>query len=131
MTDFSEDDIDKLRRLARAVIPPAADGDLPGADDEIVFADIVASAHPDQIPAALAAWEEGQSIADFRAAAPAAADQIAALAVQCYYRDPRVLLSLGAPDRPPFPEGFAVDPGDWTLLDPVRAKPPFYRHTPD
>lgn len=46
----------------------------------------------------------------------------------CYYRDDRVLRSLDLPARAPFPEGNAVDPTDWSLLDPVRARPPFYRN---
>jgi hypothetical protein len=29
--------------------------------------------------------------------------------------------------RPPFPEGFEVEEGDWSLLDPVRARPKLYR----
>lgn len=35
--------------------------------------------------------------------------------------------SLGMEVRAPFPKGFDVEPGDWSLLDPVRARAPFYR----
>jgi len=48
---------------------------------------------------------------------------------QCYYRDDRVMQSLGMELRPPFPKGFEVEQGDWSLLDPVRARPAFYRRT--
>ena len=41
--------------------------------------------------------------------------------LQCYYRDDRVVRSLGMEPRPPFPKGFEVEQGDWSLLDPVRA----------
>jgi hypothetical protein len=29
--------------------------------------------------------------------------------------------------RPPFPQGFSVEQGDWSLLDPVRARAPMWR----
>jgi hypothetical protein len=45
----------------------------------------------------------------------------------CYYRDDRVMRSLGQEPRPPFPEGHVVEQGDWSLLDPVRKRSPMYR----
>lgn len=45
----------------------------------------------------------------------------------CYYQDPRVMASLDMEVRPPFPEGFEIEEGDWSLLDPVRKREPFYR----
>jgi hypothetical protein len=45
----------------------------------------------------------------------------------CYYCDDRVMRSLGQEPRPPFPKGHVVEQGDWSLLDPVRARPPMYR----
>jgi hypothetical protein len=45
----------------------------------------------------------------------------------CYYRDDRVLRALGLPARAPYPEGNAVEPTDWSMLDAVRARQPFYR----
>ena len=45
----------------------------------------------------------------------------------CYYRDDRVMRSLGQETRAPFPLGHVVEQGDWSLLDPVRARPPMYR----
>jgi hypothetical protein len=35
--------------------------------------------------------------------------------------------SLGMEPRPPFPEGFEIEQGDWSLLDPVRGHPKLYR----
>lgn len=40
--------------------------------------------------------------------------------VQCYYRDDCVMRSLGMEVRPPFPKGFEVEQGDWSLLDRAR-----------
>ena len=47
--------------------------------------------------------------------------------LQCYYRDDRVMRSLDLETRPPFPRGFELEQGDWSLLDPVRARKPFWR----
>jgi len=52
---------------------------------------------------------------------------VSRIIVQCYYRDDRVMQSLGLEARPPFPKGFEVEQGDWSLLDPVRARPRLYR----
>ena len=56
-------------------------------------------------------------------------DLIANLTVQGYYRDDRVMLSLGMEPRPPHPDGYEVEQGDWSLLDPVRQRDEFYRRT--
>ena len=47
--------------------------------------------------------------------------------LQCYYRDDRVVRSLGLEPRPPYPKGHVLEDGDWSLLDPVRARPPMWR----
>ena len=47
--------------------------------------------------------------------------------LQCYYRDDRVMRSLDMEVRPPFPIGFELEQGDWSLLDPVRVRPKLYR----
>ena len=52
------------------------------------------------------------------------------MVLQCYYRDDRVLRSLGLELRPPFPQGYVLEQGDWSLLDPVKKRPPFWRKVP-
>ena len=47
--------------------------------------------------------------------------------LQCYYRDDRVVRSLGLELRPPYPKGHVLEDGDWSLLDPVRRRPPMWR----
>ena len=47
--------------------------------------------------------------------------------LQCYYRDDRVMRSLEMEPRPPFPQGFEVEQGDWSLLDPVKQRGKIYR----
>lgn len=44
-----------------------------------------------------------------------------------YYRDDRVLLALGLEARAPFPKGYVLEQGDWSLLDTVRRRPAFWR----
>jgi hypothetical protein len=47
--------------------------------------------------------------------------------VQCYYRDARVMESLGMEARPPFPKGYELEQGEWSLLDPVRDRGKMWR----
>jgi hypothetical protein len=44
-----------------------------------------------------------------------------------YYRDDRVVRSLGRETRPPFPKGHILPDGDWSLLDVVKARPQLWR----
>ena len=146
---FSEEEIASLRALAAAIIPASEEHGLPGADDRLIFSDLKASAgrQHQAVGAALAALDElahaggGDSFAAldaparegvteaFRQAHRPQADLLAMLTVQCYYRDDRVMRALDMETRPPFPDGFEVPEGDWTLLDPVRNRPEFYRKT--
>ncbi len=133
-----------LQALAGAIIPASEAHGVPGADDEAIFAELMTSAGPmmkyiaehlgilEELAGGSsfldAALEEQVALAEqFRAAHPEASALIVSLIAQCYYRDPRVLESLGTPARPPFPDGYQIDQGDWSLLDPVRARGPLYR----
>ena len=69
-----------LRRVAALMIPASEQHDVPGADDEAIFADIQRS--------------------------------------------------LGMEPRPPFRKGFEVEQGEWSLLEPVRARGRIYREVP-
>ncbi len=135
-----------LRRVAGMMIPPSAKYDVPGADDETIFADILASVGQDHehVVAVLADLDkraggvfadlepvEARAVAErMRTAGGTALRFVTQLILACYYRDDRVMLSLGMETRPPFPKGFTVEQGDWSLLDPVRARPKFYRDAP-
>ncbi|MGY6645572.1 MAG: hypothetical protein ACXIVD_10155, partial [Salinarimonas sp.] len=46
---------------------------------------------------------------------------------RAYYRDARVLASLGMEERAPFPEGYEVETSDWDLLKPVAARGQIFR----
>jgi len=134
-----------LRSLADLMIP--AEEDLPSAADPAIFAGIVyhLSERADVVTDALALVESIASAASgaalagrapverlalvnrLRAERPAFVSLFESTVAACYYRDDRVLRSLGLPARAPYPEGNAVERTDWSMLGPVRARQPFYR----
>lgn len=135
-----------LRCVAGMMVPPSEAFGVPGADDPAIFADITASIGRDfsavrEALAALAALSGG-AFADldearreaaaevFRARGGAALATLTRVILQCYYRDDRVVLSLGLEPRPPFPKGHTLEQGDWSLLDPVRTRPKMWRDAP-
>ncbi len=119
----------QLAQIAELIIPASRDHGVPGADDPAISTQILHSASsriPD-VRAALQAFAASDNPDTFRSNHPEQAELLQTLVVQCYYRDDRVMRSLGMDPRPPFPLGYDVDPGDWSLLDPVRSRPPIYR----
>ncbi len=44
-----------------------------------------------------------------------------------YYQDARVRGALRLETRPPYPDGYEVEPTDFSILDPVRERDPFFR----
>ena len=63
----------------------------------------------------------------FDPSAQAGQRTLVSIVAQCYYRDDRVLRSLGMEARPPFPKGFEVEQGDWSLLEPVKRRGKLYQ----
>jgi hypothetical protein len=141
---LTETEIADLRCLAGMIIPASAQYGVPGADDDTIFADIVNSIGRDRndVCAALASLRALADGASFAALDVARRSQVAArlraeggppvgvltrIVLLCYYRDDRVMVSLGLEARPPFPKGHELEQGDWSLLDPVRARKPFWR----
>ena len=123
-----------LAEIAALIIPASEARGLPGADDPAILAEIAAAAGARRgaLAGALAAFAglDGSGPAKgeaFRAAHPGAATILQTLVAEAYYRDERVLTALGHPPRPPFQQGYEVRQGDWSLLDPVRARPAIWR----
>ena len=128
-----------LRTVAAMMIPASEEYKVPGADDAAIQADILATLGRDtkRVAAALdylARLADGPLAAldaqrreavarEFRASGGVAAATLIRVVLQCYYRDDRVLRSLGLELRPPFPKGHILPDGDWSLLDPVKARP--------
>ena len=143
--DLTAEQVRDFRALAGMIIPASAAYDVPGADDERIFGDILRSLERDRGDICRAlddlARLAGGSFAElepprgaevagaFREAGGAPLTALVRLVLLCYYRDDRVMRSLGQDPRPPFPKGHVVEQGDWSLLDPVRARPPMYRTT--
>jgi hypothetical protein len=142
---LTDTELADLRCLAGMIIPASTKYDVPGADDPIIFADIVNSIgrDGDNVRTALAtlrnlsgapftalgATHRAEVAAKLRAKRGTSVGVLTRIVMLCYYRDERVMLSLGLEPRPPFPKGHEVEQGDWSLLDPVRARKPFWRHT--
>jgi hypothetical protein len=136
---------DDLRIVAAMIIPASDEYKVPGADDAAIQADIVATLGRDTpmvrealdhlarlagMPLANLDAAQREAVAkQFRASGGAAAATLTRVVLQCYYRDDRVLRSLGLELRPPFPKGYELEQGDWSLLDPVKARPPTLRRT--
>jgi hypothetical protein len=135
--------LDDLRTIAGVIVPASEEFDVPGADDPAIQADIVATLDRDAARIAEAldmlARIAGMPLAnlgpaarqaaamELRAHGGAAVATLTRVVLQCYYRDDRVLRSLGLEPRPPYPKGHVLEGGDWSLLDRVRAQPPFWR----
>src|SRR5258708_7831566 len=141
--ELNAEQIRDLRALAGTIIPPSAIYGVPGADEELIFKDILGSVERDRDDICRALTHlttlAGGAFADleparrteiaaaFRDAGGAPLAALVRVVLLCYYRDDRAMRSLGQEPRPPFPKGHVVEQGDWSLLDPVRKRPRMYR----
>ena len=137
---------DNLHTVAAMIVPASDEYKVPGADDAAIQADILATLGRDTrlVTAALdhLARLAGGPLAEldaarrdavaqeFRKDGGAAAATLVRVVLQCYYRDDRVLRSLGLELRAPFPKGYVLPDGDWSLLDPVKARSGTLRRAP-
>lgn len=136
-----------LKIIVSAIIPASEEFNLPGADDTEIFNRILSRGqkHEDLLRQGTKTIDE-QSLERFESPLieSSSADQsvligelkssnspfvqvLVSITLQGYYQDPRVLESVEMEARPPFPQGYEVEQGDWTLLDPVRNREKFYR----
>lgn len=149
MTSFTKDEQRALSALVDMIIPASEEYGVPSAADPVIFTDILSDSarHRERLGAALTALDalaqESHGAAFFNLPAKQQADAadafrnshagdaglIASITAQCYYRDDRVMESIGMEPRPPHPLGYTVEQGDWSLLDPVRGRNPLYRNT--
>jgi hypothetical protein len=129
--------------IAGMIVPASPEYGVPGADDPAIQADIMATLGRDAgevrqalefaariaaVPlASLDPARQEQVAQRLRAEGGAAVATLTRVVLQCYYRDDRVVRSLGLEPRPPYPKGHELEQGDWSLLDPVRTRPPFWR----
>ena len=135
---LSQAELADLRCVAGLMIPASAELGMPGADDSAVIADIAATIGRDlaDVRTSLAAVSglaampiaaRDAAVATWREAGGAPLATLSRVILQCYYRDDRVVRALGREARAPFPLGNVLEQGDWSLLDPVRARAPIWR----
>jgi hypothetical protein len=134
---------DDLRIIAGVIIPASMKFDVPGADDPAIQTDMVATlgrdsdrvrealddlAHLAGSPLAALDPARRETVAkELRAKGGIAVATLTRVVLQCYYRDDRVVRSLGLELRPPYPKGHVLEDGDWSLLDPIRSRPSMWR----
>lgn len=140
---LTEAEIDDLRALCGCIIPASAEHGVPGADDPAIQADLLATLGRDAIAVKTAlaqlaalcggsfaaldpAGREAATVA-LRAEGGAAVADLSRVVLQTYYRDDRVVRSLGLEPRAPFPKGHVLEDGDWSLLEPVRTRAKTWR----
>lgn len=132
-----------LGDIAGTMIPADAALGVPGADDPAILDDIVKSMGRDLplVREALVAIAQKSAgafaslrrdrrealINDYYKSGGAAAGALGRVILGAYYRDDRVLLALRQEARAPFPRGYTLEQGDWSLLDVVRKRPPLWR----
>ena len=140
---LSAAEVRDLGDIAGTMIPADAALGVPGADDRAILDDIVKSMGRDLplVREALAAIAQKSAgafagldrdrrealINDYYRSGGAAAGALGRVILSAYYRDDRVLLALRQEARPPFPRGYTLEQGDWSLLDAVRRRPPLWR----
>ena len=144
---YSVEEREVLRRIAGVLIPASEEYSVPGADDEVIFARILvlASERAESIRSGIEALQtrakecHDESFLDLggvqqtvllrdQETSPLLMQMIHCTAT-AYYEDGRVLQSIDLKSTPPFPGGHEIEQGDWSLLDPVKARTPFYRAT--
>ncbi len=129
------------------IVPPGADGRMPGAA-EVGVPEWMAAQVPDAFPrlreeldelerrareahaagfAALDAPRRQALVDAIRAGSPSFMSRLAVETVTCYYLHDRVLQGLGMELRAPAPKGYQVVQGDLALLAPVRARGKIWR----
>ncbi|MBO67785.1 MAG: hypothetical protein CL398_05675 [Acidiferrobacteraceae bacterium] len=146
-TQLDDTQVSLLRTVAGDMIPCSEQFQVPGADDDMIFNEIlvVAQRECERLIEALRLLElsaqkkYSESFISLKKNrrieiietelldSNAECGVIRELILQCYYRDDRVLRSLGVEPRAPFPDGYDVEESDWSLLEPVLRRGKIYR----
>ena len=134
-----------MQALFDLVIPPSRDGAMPGAGNLDLTSTVAASVEADVLlgpvvaaglravcdaalaihPAGLPGLSPAVRLDVVRAVVNSHTTLMNAMArhlYPAYYQHPAVLDALGEPARPPFPEGFQVEPTDAKLLAELHAR---------
>ena len=144
-SNVTESDLVALRAVAGTIIPASEQYQIPGADDEAIFRTIVSLVREQGDSTLKTQLAELQSRCQERHGCSlqklSPTDRTSELkdssnarflyrmihlTANAYYQDGRVLASIDLKEEPPFPGGHEVPQGDWSLLDPVRKRTPFF-----
>lgn len=145
LRDLTTEERRALAYVLDAIIPPSADGRMPGAGAVGIATHVEGVLRT--LPDLHAMVVEGLRDLDTQArtqhdrafADLGEAERAALVAMQGfsyalvphayvgYYQQDRVLEAIGMEPRPPHPEGYALPPNDLSLLDPVKARGARYR----
>lgn len=143
---FTDAERTLIGKLAHMMIPASGKYGVPGADDAAILSTILAKgkAHESLLKKGVYDFsqlaQDQQKTAselsdkellalmkDFRMSHRSFVQTLMTITAQSYYQDERVLKSLDLEARPPFPQGYSLQQGDWSLLDPVKQKDKIYR----
>ena len=137
-----------LEALLNTMIPSNENLALPGAGDELIVREVLSSVRTGSMASVINGLRELEEVSmqehsvafhnlnntdqnaifeTFQRSHQSFIRTLGSIVLQCYYRDDRVMESLGMEPRAPFPKGFEVEQGDWSLLDPVKARGPIYK----
>lgn len=142
---FSADEASTLASVLDEIIPPSADGRLPGAG-QLGLASYIEQAlqkAPELRPMIVQGLAELDEAArrrhTQRFVTLSQPEKVALLNEQGflfpllfhiyvgYYQNAQVVTALGLDARPPHPKGYEMEPSDLTLLDAVRRRRKLYR----
>jgi len=145
---FSAEQEQVIAALIDAVVPPSADGRLPGAGELDLVPHVERSVRQNPMlrpvldyglsaiaelaakrsPAGLKALSRADWAAvfgEFTAGDEFFTPAFMFLVYGGYYQHPRVVTMLGLEPRAPHPKGYEMGADDWSLLDPVRRRSRF------
>ena len=144
---FSPDEERGLTALLDTLIPESDDGRLPGAgalglgayiaerapelqpllEKGLLALDALAEARGAACFAALAAPDRTELLTGYASEDVGLIPALVFHAYTGYYQERRVVEALGLEHRPPFPEGFPMEPPDTSLLEAVRQRGRMFR----
>ena len=146
---FSKEEESLMRKIAGRIIPASPENSLPGADDEEIFTRLYGNP-ADSLNVLLEALHEllesegglskvsswsKESLEEWitkhlnlwQTQPHRFLQLFVPLILRAYYKDDRVHSAYNRRPGPPFPQGYELSDGDWSLLDEVRNRDPFYR----
>ena len=143
--NLDEEQEQTLIAILNLIIPPSEDGKMPGAADIGFLAyihnenilpwiregliNIIEESHNkyEHEFSALSSSIQTQLIDDLKRKFLQFFNRLTTLVIQCYYQQDDVLEAIGLEARPPFPQGYLLEEGDLTLLEPVYLRGKIYR----